>query len=221
MFYTCLQTSEESVQTYVTRLRKLAASCEYGALTNEFIRDRLVIGLKSQGDKVRLLREKSLTLQKAIKICTSSETASQQMKTIEATGDKQTEDVKKFRDKKTRDSNRRKKKDGSKSSNKEKTNEKKSSESSSKPTCKYCCRKQRYARRTECLAFKQTCSKCQKKGHFASVCRSSKKVQQLQEDEESFDESSDESCLQVETISLVQTKAKQWFADVSFFKSAE
>ena len=35
---------------------------------------------------------------------------------FEATGDKQTEDVKKFRDKKTRDSNRRKKKDGSKSS---------------------------------------------------------------------------------------------------------
>ena len=55
------------------------------------------------------------------------------------------------------------------------------------------------------------------KGHFASVCRSSKKVQQFQEDEES----SDESCLQVETISLVQTKAKQWFADVNFFKSAQ
>ena len=99
---TCSQTSEESVQTYVTRLRKLAASCEYGALTDEFIRDRLVIGLKNQGDKVRLLREKSLTLQQAIEMCTSSETASHQMKTIEATGGKQTEDVKKLRDKKTR-----------------------------------------------------------------------------------------------------------------------
>ena len=69
----------------------------------------------------------------------------------------------------------------------------------------------------QCPAFKQTCSECHKKGHFASVCRSSKKVQQFEEDEES----SDESCLQVETVSLVQTKAKQWFADVSFFKSAE
>ena len=116
VFNTCLETSEESIQTYFTRLTKLAASCEYGALTDEFIRDRLVIGLKSQDDKVRLLREKSLTLQKAIEMCTSSETASQQMINFEATGDKQTEDVKKFRDKKTRDSNRRKKKDGSKSS---------------------------------------------------------------------------------------------------------
>ena len=76
VFNTCSQTSEESVQTYVTRLRKLAVSCEYGALTDEFICDRLVIGLKNQGDKVRILREKSLTLQKAIEMCTSSETAS-------------------------------------------------------------------------------------------------------------------------------------------------
>ncbi|XP_073251790.1 uncharacterized protein [Porites lutea] len=217
VFNTCSQTSEESVQTYVTRLRKLAASCEYGALTDEFIRDRLVIGLKNQGDKVRLLREKPLTLQKAIEMCTSSETASYQMKTIEATGDKQTEDVKKLRDKKTVDKNRQKKRDGSRSSKKEKKNENKNSESSSEPTCKYCGRKQRHTRRTGCPAFKQTCSKCNKKGHFASVCRSSKKGQQFEEDEES----SDESCLQVETVSLVQTKAKQWFADVSFFKSAE
>ena len=158
-----MQSSEESVQTYVTRLRKLAASCESGALTDEFIRDRLLIGLKSHGDKVRLLREKSLTLQKAIEMCTSSKTASKQMKTIEATGDKQTEDVKKFRDKKTEDSNLRKKKDGSKSSNKEKKNEKKNAESSSEPTCKYCGRKQRHAKRTECPAFKQTCNECQKK----------------------------------------------------------
>jgi len=154
-------------------------------------------------------------------MCTSSETASKQMKTIKATGDKQTEDVKKFCDKKTGDRNRRKKKDGSKSSNKEKKNEKKNSESSSEPTCKYCGRKQRHAKRTECPASKQTCNKCQKKGHFASVCRSLKKVQQFQEDEESSDERSDESCLQVETISLVQTKAKQWFANANFFKSAE
>ena len=186
VFNTCSQTGEESIQTYVTRLRKLAASCEYGALTDEFIQDRLVIGLKNQGDKVRLLREKSLTLQKAIEMCTSSETASHQMKAIEATGDKQTEDLKKLRDKKTGDTNRRKKRDGSRSSKKEKKNENKNFESSSEPTCKYCGRKQRHTRRTECPALKQTCSKCHKNGHFASVCRSSKKVQQFEEDKKAL-----------------------------------
>ena len=78
IFNTCVQQSEESVQSYVTRLRKLAASCEYGVLTDDLIRDRLVIGLKNQGDKVRLLREKTLDLQKAVQMCTSSEIASQQ-----------------------------------------------------------------------------------------------------------------------------------------------
>ena len=57
-----------------------------------------------------------------------------------------------------------------------------------------------------------------KNGHFAPVCQSSKKVQQF---EESEDKSSDESCLRMETVSLVRTKARPWFADINFFKSAE
>ena len=54
VFNMCVQDNEESLQSYVTRLRKLAASCEYGELTDDLIRDRLVIGLKNNGDKVRL-----------------------------------------------------------------------------------------------------------------------------------------------------------------------
>ena len=103
VFNTCVQESEESVQSYVTRLRKLATSCEYGELTDEFIRDRLVIGLKNQGDKVRLLREKKLDLQKAIQMCTSSEVASQQMKKIQGSEHNQTEEVKKFSDRKKKE----------------------------------------------------------------------------------------------------------------------
>ena len=189
---------------------KLAASCEYGALTDELIRDRLVIGLKNQGDKV--------DLKKAIQMCASSEIASQQIKTIISAGDNKTEDVTKLSEKKFPHRSRSKKRDGGRSSNLEKKLEKKKSESSFEPTCKYCGREQRHERRTECPAFKKTCSKCQKKGHFASVCRSSKKIQQFEEDE---DDSPDESCLQVETVSIVQTKAKQWLADISFFKSAK
>lgn len=82
IFNTCVQQSEESVQSYVTRLRKLAASCKYGELTDEFTRDRFVIGLKDKGDKVTLLRDKKLDLQKAIQMCMMSEVASRQMKNI-------------------------------------------------------------------------------------------------------------------------------------------
>ena len=111
VFNTCVQQSEESVQSYITRLRKLAASCEYGALTDKLIRGRLVIGLKNQGDKVRFLREKSLDLKKAIQMCNTSEIASQQIKTIVGAGDNKTEDVKKFSKKKFPCRSRSKKRD--------------------------------------------------------------------------------------------------------------
>ena len=214
VFNTCVQQSDESVQSYVIRLRKLAASCEYGERTDDFIRHRLVIGLKDNGDKVRLLREKKLDLQKAIQMCTSSEVASQQMKKIQGVKSKQTEEVKKLGEKK--------KTAGKPRPNIEAEKQAKSGDKSKKPTssdkCRYCGRQQRHVRRTECPAFGQTCSNCQKKGHVTSVCHASKKVHQL---EDSPVSSSDESCLRVETVSLVQIKAKQWFTDIKFFKSAQ
>lgn len=56
-----------------------------------------------------MLRERTLDLQKAIQMCTSSEIASQQMKTIQGGEDKQTEDLKKFSETKATDRSRRKK----------------------------------------------------------------------------------------------------------------
>ena len=68
--------------------------------------------------------------------------------------------------------------------------------------------------RTECPVFGQMCNKCHKKGHFS--CQT--KVPQVEGIQQS---SSSESCLNVETVSLLQTKARQWFTDVCFFKSAD
>ena len=76
VFNSCVQSVEESVDVYVNRLRKLASSCEFGALTNELIRDRLVIGVKDRDLK-------GLSLQKAIEICKSNEITKQQLKSLE------------------------------------------------------------------------------------------------------------------------------------------
>ena len=147
---------------------------------DEFIRDRLVIGLKDKGDKVRLLREKKLDLQKAIQMCTSSEVASRQMKNIQGCEDKQTEEVKKFNERKKKPKKPPRKKDEEKSFKVKKNEDEKRKRENSETKCRYCGRKQCHVRRMECPAFGQTCSKCQKKGHFASLCISFKKVHQLE-----------------------------------------
>ena len=59
VFNSCEQNQGESVDSYVTRLRKFASSCEFGTLTDELIRDKLVICLNDRGTKGKLLREKS------------------------------------------------------------------------------------------------------------------------------------------------------------------
>ena len=73
----------ENIDQYLNRLRKLASTCTYGALCDELIRDRLVIGIKSHEVRKRLLREKALTLNTALDIIRAAETASDQLKKID------------------------------------------------------------------------------------------------------------------------------------------
>ena len=78
LFNSCVQGSDP-FDTFVSKLRQLAATCEYGELQDQLIRDRIVIGLNDQAQRARLLREKDLTLGKAISLCRSSEITSLHM----------------------------------------------------------------------------------------------------------------------------------------------
>ena len=42
-FNTCEQSQGETVAQYITKLRQLASTCEFGSLENDLIRDRLVL----------------------------------------------------------------------------------------------------------------------------------------------------------------------------------
>ena len=72
----------EPIDHFVTDLRTKAKTCEFGTLTDSLIRDRIVEGVLDDGTHSRLLRETSLTLQKALNICQSSEAASTQIKSL-------------------------------------------------------------------------------------------------------------------------------------------
>ena len=69
------QLEGESMQTYVTALKTLAQSCEFGDLRESLIRDRLICGLQSDVAREKLLAKKDLTLAKAVDMLSASELA--------------------------------------------------------------------------------------------------------------------------------------------------
>ena len=142
VFNSAFQESNENIEQFLNRLRKLASTCVYATLLDELIRDRLVIGIRDNASRARLLRESSLTLSKAIDICRSSELATLQIQLMDKTEDA----VHQF---------------SSKSRNAQRHQ--------STDTCKYCGRKHQYGK---CPAFGHECEKCHKRNHFAEVCQS-------------------------------------------------
>ena len=59
------QQEGESAEQYIMVLYELAANCEYGDMTSEMIRDRLVVGIMDDGLSKRLQLDPKLTLETA------------------------------------------------------------------------------------------------------------------------------------------------------------
>ena len=72
-FGCCKQGPGEPIDSFITKLRGKASSCEYRDLKDELIRDRLVLGIASESTRRRLLRERDLTLPTAVEICRLAE----------------------------------------------------------------------------------------------------------------------------------------------------
>ncbi|KAF0290295.1 hypothetical protein FJT64_011511 [Amphibalanus amphitrite] len=75
-FRSRVQQTEETVQQWVSILRQLASSCEYGDRTDEFIRDQVIERTNSSKLRQRLLMEGSdLTLERTLTISDTLESA--------------------------------------------------------------------------------------------------------------------------------------------------
>ena len=78
------QKEGENIDQYVTELKNLAATCEYRDLRDELIRDRIVIGIKNNAVRGRLLREADLTLSRTIEMCRADEASKIQIKSLDS-----------------------------------------------------------------------------------------------------------------------------------------
>ena len=62
------QESGESIDSYVASLPTLAKTCNYGSLLDSLVLNRIVVGIRDNGTRKRLLQEAKLTLNKCIDI---------------------------------------------------------------------------------------------------------------------------------------------------------
>ena len=78
-----VQAEKESVIDFIEDLYKLAETCQFVALKDELIRDRIVVGIQNANLSQKLMQDEKLTLEKAVKEAKSSEHIKQHHKTEE------------------------------------------------------------------------------------------------------------------------------------------
>ena len=145
------QEINETVDLYVTALRKLANTCNFGTIENSLIRDRLV-GIRDNQIRKRLLQVSKLTLKYAIDISRSHETTSLQLKAMT-----QEEEVHKIGK-------------ANFAEKAERTQKRVGGEVSRKTIrCKFC-GKFHPMNKFMCPAWGKTCNICGRKNHFPVTC---------------------------------------------------
>jgi hypothetical protein len=77
------QAPGENIATYLTELRTIARNCAHDSITpDEILRDRLVLGIRDDHVRERLLRLNNLTLQKPVDTIKATEQTQQQVKLV-------------------------------------------------------------------------------------------------------------------------------------------
>lgn len=162
-----VQQADENVDSFVTALYALAEHCNYGALRDELIRDRLVVGLRDTHLAERLQMDKDLTLEKAINQARQSEIIKRQQTDIRGENKVEIDAVTtKFKKQK----HPTYKPPAQAKFTKGKTNEK---------SC-YRCGKIPAHGKGQCPAKDVTCHTCGKRGHYSKVCKTVKSVHAIE-----------------------------------------
>ena len=164
VLYQRVQENGETFDNFLSDLRKLVKTCDFGAVEDSTIRDRIVMGIRDDTTRRKLLQTRQLDLKTAIDICRASESAAKHLRAMSKPDDVHAVRVDKQRD---RDATSRARSSSRKPFNRRRP---------PTPTrrCQYCGR-QHNANKSSCPAYGKTCKICGRRNHFASVCRSKDK----------------------------------------------
>lgn len=161
LFHQRVQQPGELFEDFFADLRKMARTCEFGQLEDSLIRDRIVIGIRDEPTRRRLLQIKKLSLSDAVDACKASEATSRRLRVMGGAGE-----VDALGQTSSSSSTYR----GRRSSSKPRDRAA-GREPSSSRRCRYCDR-QHGGQKESCPAYGQKCRKCSKLHHFEKVCKS-------------------------------------------------
>ncbi|XP_023806938.1 uncharacterized protein K02A2.6-like [Oryzias latipes] len=157
-----VQGAQEPILHYIAALRELASTCDF-ANADDMIRDQLVEHVADPRIRERLLLKTNLTLADAITLATQAESVNEQARSMAGIQQAPVQVVT------TQKSACRRRQPRQHFPAK---HVQKSNSTPSTRTCFRCGSEKHLANSSECQATKATCRNCNKRGHFARVCRS-------------------------------------------------
>ena len=141
-FFMRNQGQDENIDTYVTDLRMLSSTCNFGQIRDSLIRDRIVCGIIDSGLRERLLREDNLTLDKCLQLCRATELSRENSRTLAG---HTMEEVHMMKNTAKQDKG-------------------------NTVSCKFCGNTHERDK-NKCPAYGKKCKKCGKENHFAVKCK--------------------------------------------------
>ena len=88
------QREGESFDQFLTDLKELANTCQFGQMHDELLRDKIVVGVRDDTLRKQLLQKKELTLATCVSVCRACETTAAHMKEM---GNNETQQIHAFR----------------------------------------------------------------------------------------------------------------------------
>lgn len=186
------QEPNENFDTFLSDLRRLIRTCEYGNQEDSIMRDRVVIGIRDDATRKKLLQNRKLDLKTAIDVCKSCEAASKQLRDMTQQHDDDVHALDKRRPPRRQRSKSPQRRDSGIATYKKQQN-----------VCSRC-GNEHEARK--CPAYGRKCSNCKGMNHFAKMCRSKARSRDHtlnQLDQDSDDDSEDVLALASSGISRV------------------
>ena len=176
------QKEGESVNSFITDLHCLVEHCGYGELRKEMVRDRIVVGLLDATLSLKLQMDPELTLDKATAAARQSESVRNQQDVIRGEQKQNSVDA--------LESKRAGEKKAKQPQNKFKSKHSFTSQTPPRQfqtqACTRCGKTHSHGKQ-HCPAREAVCNKCSKKGHFQSMCKTSKLAQvEAQPEEQEF-----------------------------------